>query len=63
MDDGLAKRSPLDYRQGVMVLQDMPCMYFEGDIPGGIHRDVNTVEKQQFEAEFKRMIEVRSAGP
>ncbi len=45
-------------REGIIIIQDMPSMYFAGDLPGRLHPEILPGEKQQFEAEFKRMIEV-----
>ena len=45
-------------RMGLLIIQDMPSMYYEHDLPGRLHPEVTLGEKKQFESEFKRMIEV-----
>lgn len=46
-------------RMGLLILQDMPSMYNEFDLPGRLHVDITAGEKRHFESEFKTMVEVR----
>lgn len=43
-----------------MIIQDMPSMYYENDLPGRIHPEVSAGEKKQFETELTRLVEVRA---
>lgn len=45
-------------RMGLLIIQDMPSMYYEHDLPGRLHPEVTIGEKRQFEIEFRRLVEV-----
>jgi hypothetical protein len=43
-----------------LIIQDMPSMYYENDLPGRLHPEVSAGEKKQFEVELTRLVEVRA---
>ncbi|KAK9915397.1 hypothetical protein WJX75_008622 [Coccomyxa subellipsoidea] len=44
-------------REGILIIQDMPSMYYENDLPGRLHPEVSAGEKKQFEVELTRLVE------